>query len=169
MKFIVASVIIFVSFTLTGQADYKANFLKKWANAADYTIECAEAMPEELYNYKPTEDAMTFKEQLLHMVGNMMWLSTDYLKGEDHNFDLKNSDYSKQEVIEILSKTFELSTQAVEKLEIERMTEVVDFFAGPMEIQQIMILMNDHMTNHRGQILMYMRINDIKAPKYRGW
>ncbi len=154
---------------LTAQADYKSNFLKKWANAAKYTIECAEAMPEELYDFKPTPEAMTFKEQLLHMVRNMMWLSTDYLEGTRHNFDLKDSTLSKAAVIEILQSTFILSTEAVQDFPENRMSETVDFFAGPMEIQQIMMLMTDHMTHHRGQILVYMRINNVEAPKYRGW
>jgi uncharacterized damage-inducible protein DinB len=149
--------------------DYKANFLKKWENAAAYTIECAEAMPAELYDYKPSEGSRTFQDQLLHMVSNMMWLSTDYLEGKEYSQDLKDPNLDKDQILTILRETFKLSTQAVRDLPEHKMKDVVDFFAGPMEVQQIMMLMTDHMTHHRGQILVYMRMNDIKAPRYRGW
>ncbi|GLR17289.1 hypothetical protein GCM10007940_19040 [Portibacter lacus] len=154
---------------IQAQSDYKSNFLKKWDNAAAYTIECAEAMPEDKYDYKPTPESRTFKGQLLHMVSNMMWLSTEYLEGVAYHENLKEIDPSKDQMLTILRETFKLSRQAVEDLPDHKMRDVVNFFAGPMEIQQIMMLMTDHMTHHRGQILVYMRMNDVKAPKYRGW
>jgi uncharacterized damage-inducible protein DinB len=154
---------------LNGQADYKANFLKKWENAAAYTIECAEAMPADLYDFKPSEGSRTFQEQLLHMVSNMMWLSTDFLEGKEFSQDLKDPALEKDQILTILRETFKISTQAVRDLPDHKMRDVVEFFAGPMEIQQIIMLMTDHMTHHRGQILVYLRMNDVKAPRYRGW
>ena len=47
-----------------------------------YTLEVAELMPDTAYQFKPTEDQMTFQEQLLHICGNMTWLSTTYLNGK---------------------------------------------------------------------------------------
>ena len=37
-------------------------FLLKWENSKNYLIEMAELMPEENYNYKPTEPQMSFQE-----------------------------------------------------------------------------------------------------------
>jgi len=169
MKGLLMTVMVLGFMNVNGQAEYKANFLKKWENAAAYTIECAEAMPADKYDYKPTEEARTFRAQLLHMVGNMMWLSSDYLEANKYGKDIKDQSLSKDEVLAILRETFQLSTEAVKNFPEDRMTEVVEFFAGPMEIQQIMMLMTDHMTHHRGQILVYLRLNEVKAPRYRGW
>lgn len=164
-------IIMFSAFSIicAAQADYKANFLKKWENTKAYTIAVAEAMPEELYNYKPDPEARTFKAQLLHMMSNMMWLSADYLDAEKYNGDLKDDTISKEVVLEMLNETFDLSHAAVAAFPNERMGEVVKFFAGPMEVQQILMLMTDHMTHHRGQILVYLKMNQIKAPRYKGW
>jgi uncharacterized damage-inducible protein DinB len=30
-------------------------------------------------------------------------------------------------------------------------------------------LMHDHHTHHRGQIIVYLRLNGLKPPKYVGW
>ena len=59
-------------------------------------------------------------------------------------------------------------------MNIDQLTEkdldtIVDFFAGPMSKRQILTLLNDHYTHHRGQIIVYLRMNDIKPPRYRGW
>ena len=167
-------IILFLVFSLScllchAQEDYKKNFLKKWENAKSYTIEVAEAMPEELYDFKPDPEARSFKAQLLHMMDNMMWLSSDYLEGEKYTGDLKDANVSKEVILKMLNETFTLSQKAVLAFPIDRMDEIVKFFAGPMEIQQIMMLMTDHMTHHRGQTLVYLRMNQIKAPRYRGW
>lgn len=169
MKAISTLLLLIFALSAGAQADYKTNFLKKWQNSAIYTIECAEAMPEDLYDYKPNEGSRTFKEQLQHMVSNMMWLSTDYLEGKAYDHEINDPTLKKDQIVNILKETFMLSYQAVRDLPEEKMKDVVDFFAGPMEKQQIMMLMTDHMTHHRGQILVYMRMNEVKAPKYRGW
>ena len=86
--------LLFVLSGTTMQAqdsDYISDFKKKWKNAGEYTIEFAEAMPEELYDFKPTEESRIFKDQLLHIVANMTWLSSDYLGGGTFDKDLKLS------------------------------------------------------------------------------
>ncbi len=150
-------------------SDYLTDFLKKWKNAADYTLELAELMPAEAYNFQPTPDTRTFQGQLLHMVGNMTWLSTSYLGGAGLSTDLKRTDYTKEEVLTILREAFAYSTEVVKGLEAAQLEEVVDFFAGPMNKRQILNLMTDHLTHHRGQAIVYLRLNDLKPPRYRGW
>lgn len=64
-------------------------FLEKWQNSKVYLLEIAKAMPEDKYDYKPTEREMTFAEQLIHIKGNMNWLSTSYFTGS--TFDKKKT------------------------------------------------------------------------------
>lgn len=158
-----------LSFRVVAQNGYIQDFKKKWKNAADYTIELAESMPEEFYDFKPTADQQTFKEQLLHMVTNMNWLSSAYLGGEKIDSDLKSTDYSKEEIILILKNGYDLALQAVNNFKSESLEENVDFFAGEMNKRQILTLMNDHSTHHRGQLIVYLRLKGIKPPRYRGW
>ncbi|MBK6950095.1 MAG: DinB family protein [Haliscomenobacter sp.] len=151
------------------QDGFIRDFGKKWANAMAYTLEVAELMPENHYDFKPTPEEMTFKEQLLHMMGNVSWLSTAYLNGQKSNTDFKKKEYTKLQVIEIIREEFRLSTLAVAQLPAAALEEEVKFFAGPMNKRQIVALLNDHMTHHRGQLLVYLRLQEIKPPQYRGW
>lgn len=169
MKGILVLCLGLLNLTLLGQSGFIEESLEKWENSKEYTIEVAEAMPEEAYDYKPTEDQMSFKEQLLHMMGNINWLSITYLPGESAGFDLKSTEYSKQEIIGMLRKTYEMAGKAIEKMDVEQLDEKVEFFAGPKTKRQIMTLLNDHSTHHRGQIIIYLRMKGINPPRYRGW
>lgn len=151
------------------QANYLTEFEQKWANAKAYTLELAESMPESDYDYSPTEEQMSFKNQLLHITSNMVWLTSSYLGGEKLEADLKNEDYSKAEVIKILTDGFDLAAAAVKAFPVEDLETEVKFFAGPMSKRQIMVLMNDHVVHHRGQIIVYARLKGVKPPKFRGW
>ena len=158
-----------ITFTARGQNGFIEDFKEKWKNSAAYTIELAAAMPEEHYDFKPTEEEMSFKSQLLHMISNMNWLSTSYLGGTPVDFDLKREDYSKAEILEMLNSGYELSGKAVDMVTPGQLEETVEFFAGPKSKRQIITLMNDHSTHHRGQLIVYLRLNGIKPPRYRGW
>lgn len=169
-KAMIFSFLLISSFNMTAQdSDYLTDFKQKWKNAAEYTIEFAEMMPEEHFDYKPTDDVRTFKEQLLHIVANMTWLSSDYLEGGNYDQDLKSTEYTKTEVIQILKEGFRFAANAVDHLEPHDLRNKVEFFAGPMNVRQILTLMNDHVTHHRGQIIVYFRLKGLKPPKYRGW
>lgn len=162
-------ILMLTPFLLPGQAPILAEYLQKWANATAYTTEVVELMSEDDFKFQPTEDQQTFQDQILHMVRNMNWLASSYLGGEKLPYDLKTGQFTPQEVKTILKEGFEASKAAVEKLPVEELDETVDFFAGPMSKRQILVLMNDHLTHHRAQIIVYLRLKGIKPPKYRGW
>ena len=154
---------------LLAQTVYMEEYKQKWANARDFTMELAEAMPEEFYDFKPTEEQMTFKEQLLHIMGNMSWLTSSYLGGKKIEADLKKTDYTKEELLELLRQGFANGAEAVDNFPLDQLEDKVEFFAGPMSKRQILVLMNDHVVHHRGQIIVYARLKGIKPPRFRGW
>lgn len=154
---------------MNAQSSYRAEYQQKWSNAQAYTLELAEAMPDSAYDYKPTEDQMSFKEQLLHICSNMAWLSSSYLGGQKPDVDLKKTDYNKAELIQILEQHFKAAAKAVEAFPMNQLEEKVEFFAGPMSKRQILVLMNDHVVHHRGQLIIYARLNGVKPPQFRGW
>lgn len=145
-------------------------FKQKWENARAYTIEVAERMPESKFDYKPTGDVMSFREQLEHMMQNMLRLSGSYFSEKNINPDTGTKGKSKSEVLEMLDEAFRVSLARVEEnFDRVNLDEQVDFFAGPLSRRQILSLMSDHVTHHRGQLIVYLRLNHIEAPRYRGW
>ena len=167
MRYLLISILF--SLNSFSQNDTIDAFLEKLQNSKTYLVEIAKAMPEEKYAFKPTEREMSFGEQLLHIKGNIDWLSTSYFT--DENFDKTKDEkkYSKEEIIVMLEKSFDTSLEIIKNTNPESLNEKVDFFAGPKTKLQILNLIQDHITHHRGQLIVYLNLNKIVPPKYVGW
>lgn len=168
-RLIVVTVSLLLCLSAKAQESYLQEFQQKWANAKAYTLELARAMPEEYYEFKPTEEQMTFKRQLLHTTSNIVWLTSDYLDGKKLEADLKSNEYTKTEVIDLLEQAFDNAAAAVKNFPVAELTTEVKFFAGPMSKRQIIVLMNDHVVHHRGQMIVYARLKGVEPPRFRGW
>ncbi len=151
------------------QITSKLAFLEKWENSKSYLIAVAEVMPEENYNFKPTERQMSFKEQLMHIKGNMDWLSNSYFTDIEYKKEKKELPKTKNEAIKELEEAFDAVFKIIKNTPDESLKETVDFFAGPKSKLQILNLLQDHVTHHRGQLIVYLNLNEIEPPKYSGW
>lgn len=143
--------------------------VKKWENSAQFTLECMRLMPSDAYDFQPTEDEMSFKKLCIHTIQNMVWLSTDYLEGSGFNNPTKDIDPSKEDLIKLMESAIQYSKEALEQTKPHLWKTRVDFFAGEMPLIKVIHLLHDHMTHHRGQMSVYLRLNQIKPPKYVGW
>ena len=151
------------------QTTAKDAFLEKWENSKNYLLEIAEVMPDSLYDFKPTERQMSFKKQLLHIKANMDWLSTSYFTNKKYKKPQDSISITKSEVIELLKNKFDAVSKIIENTPSEDLKTTVEFFAGPKSKLQILNLLQDHLTHHRGQLIVYLNLNNIKPPKYSGW
>lgn len=139
-------------------------------NAKIYALALADKMPREKYTFRPIEGERNFGEQLIHIASNLDWLTQTYLLkgGERKQFhNIKSGD--KDAVLGILRAAFDTAIAAIEKTDPATLTESLSFFAGPMYRFQIIELIADHQTHHRGQLVVYARLNFIKPPDYTGW
>ncbi|MPR33706.1 DinB family protein [Salmonirosea aquatica] len=146
---------------------------QKWSNAKTYTLALAESMPAEKYGFRPVAEEMSFGEQLVHLSSNMVWLCSDYLSGAKPPHNRKEIEgYSakpKDEVLKIVEESLDYAAATLKNFDPKQLNEPVQFFAGPMTRRQIILLMNDHLTHHRAQAIVYLRLNGILPPKYVGW
>jgi len=162
---------LITTMTLAQKATLKEAFLEKWKNSKTYLLDIAAAMPEEKYGYKPTEREMDFRNQLLHIRANMLWLGTTHFSDQkfDRNSLKENLPNSKKDVIDALTHSFDYVYQQIKKTEPADFSTTVDFFAGKKTKLQILNLLQDHVTHHRGQLIVYLNLNEIKPPQYVGW
>jgi len=143
----------------------------KLERARDYTLSVARLMPAEKYGFKPSHDQMTFAGQLLHLSANLGWLSSSYLKNNGTNPVAKDDMTLNQKdaVIAVVEKSYRYALDALKTFHPDGLGDSVSFFAGPMQKMQIINLMNDHQSHHRGQMIVYLRLNGIAPPAYVGW
>lgn len=141
-------------------------------NAKRYTLEVAERMPETLYDYRPTPEEMTFRAQTVHIAQNLTWLTSSYLTQTPSPLSaasLKASNQTKAEAIRMVTQAYDYAIEAIGAFDPAHFDKKVSFFAGPLTKRQIMLLVADHQTHHRAQLLVYLRLNGIKPPDYVGW
>ncbi|WP_224484247.1 DinB family protein [Robertkochia aurantiaca] len=173
MKAVKRLLILFIWLPIAGlhaQENVKQVFLEKWEHSKTYLLEMAQNMPESAYSFKPTKNSMSFAEQLLHIRKNMLWLSSTYLGGEPWELAANNQqDQSKEAIIKLLESAFEQTGRAVSTCPAESFNTKVDFFAGEKSRLQILNLIQDHVTHHRGQLIVYLALNNIDRPEYTGW
>ena len=99
----------------------------------------------------------------------MAWLTGSYLQGEKVTIDRTMEGAGKEEIMAAARRAMEAAHAALENLDATTLNDEVDFFAGPMSRRRIVFLLNDHLTHHRGQIIVYARMKGVKPPSYRGW
>ncbi|MBC8755236.1 DinB family protein [Kordia sp. YSTF-M3] len=169
MKKYILFIVILASAFAKAQDTPISAFLEKWENSKNYLLEMAAAMPEDKYDYKPTERQKTFRDQLLHIKSNMDWLSGRYFE-KDETKERKEETYTtKAEVMKAITEGFDNTAKIIKTATPEELKDMVPFFAGQKTKLQILNLLQDHVTHHRGQLIVYLNLNGIKPPKYRGW
>lgn len=146
-------------------------FLPTWDRACNYTLEVIKSMPEEHFDFKPTEDVMSFKEQIVHITGNLYSLSGRYITEEKVPKQNKLVDsYTKKDLIIEIEEAFNLVRSNAQKMNDANSLKKIKFFSGEMlSKKDVFGVMRDHMTHHRSQMITYLRINNIKPPQYVGW
>lgn len=144
---------------------------QKLTEAMRYTLEVAEKMPEAQYGYRPTPEEMSFGEQLLHLGDNLVWLSSSFLaeKPLSHRSKVEGQDVSKVEVMRLLTESYDFALRQLEELDAESLTKEFPWRGGVMNKIQFLNLIQDHQTHHRAQAIVYLRLNQVVPPAYRGW
>ncbi len=163
---------ILIQSPLWAQEDIFINdYLERLENSREYLILVAETMPADKYNFKATSEEKTFAENLMHIGYAMDWHSQSLLGGReprdwktDTTFVVANK--SKNEMIATIDKTFDEVIEFIKKFEVANLNDRLDYFGLDRTKRQIFFLLADHITHHRGQMLVYMRLNGLVPPKY---
>ncbi|WP_151893812.1 DinB family protein [Patiriisocius marinistellae] len=157
--------------TIAQQNSFVEDFIERLENSQKYLILVAETMPEDKYNFKATPESMSFAENLLHIGYAMDWHSQSLLGGrpsKDWKTDTiyKVSNKSKKEMIATIEKTFVETKNLIKEFDTTQLDDELDYFGLNRSKRQIFLLLSDHITHHRAQMLVYMRLNGLVPPRY---
>ncbi|WP_460514333.1 DinB family protein [Cyclobacterium sediminis] len=155
---------------LKAQMYFSDQYPEVWQRNMDYSQLVAEAMPAELYDYKPSPESMSFRDQLLHIVDNISYL-TAKINGQKKSFYNKENKDSidKKETMELLSLANNYVLGLIKNAEKIQLDEKIVFGNENMTKENIFYLLRGHQVHHRAQCLVYLRLKGIAAPPYVGW
>ena len=134
-----------------------------WQRAATDLIDVAEAMPEQKYDYKPTPEIGTFRDQLVHVTG-IAQRFIDSAKGTKSEHSHKAM--TKPEVIALLKQTLQAGQETLGSLTDAQLLEPVKFPFGDRMVTRFTFWMGPlyQFRNHHGQLVVYLRMNGIVPP-----
>ncbi|PRY89744.1 DinB family protein [Mongoliibacter ruber] len=143
-------------------------FLSKWENGMQFTMEVVDKMPEDKMDYKPHESAMSFKEQVMHLSSAAVGMSQRFLDGPDAKSILEAKPESREELKAHVKLSFEYALKVFQSIPENELGNSVEIFGGNMATKrQVAALIDDHTTHHRGAAISYIRANGIEPPAFR--
>ena len=143
----------------------KKEFIKRWKGNQRYTLKIIEAMPEEDFNFKPTPEVKSFLSQCSHVT---TWLRTHSRFVTE--IEMKKLKFkTKAEVKAGLDDFFNQFMAFLKNTTKENLAEKTKVFYGNTSKRFIIETMDNHLSHHRGQMIIYLRLKGIKPPSYIGW
>lgn len=172
--FFVVAIVLFSSIEsplLAQQDNFIKDYVERLENSKKYLILLAETMPEDKYGFRATPESKSFAENLMHIGWAMDWHSQSLLGGREArdwrtDTELRVAEKSKEEMIATIDKTFDETTRLINQFDTTQFDDELDYFGLNRSKRQIFLLLADHITHHRGQMLVCMRLNGLVPPRY---
>jgi uncharacterized damage-inducible protein DinB len=150
-------------------------FLKELIAEETSTRKCLERVPESLYKWKPHEKSMELGYLVLLVADIPKWLSVSIEQG---TIDLatweKRSLTTTQDLLAYFNENMEGAKKVFERVTDETLEN--EMFYLKMNGQELMKSSKldtisssiNHWVHHRGQLTVYMRLNNIAVPSIYG-
>lgn len=151
-----------------------AEFLRELEAEATATRKCLEQIPENLFGWKPHEKSMSLGYLALLVAEIPKWVQHMIEKSEIdfatfEHFEAKNT----AELVKHFDENLQLARRALQNVSDEVLAEPFHLknqgqvvFSSPKK-ENIGSSIN-HLVHHRGQLTVYMRLNEIPVPSIYG-
>lgn len=147
-------------------------FVRDWQISKQFTLDVANAMPAELYSFKPNPEEMTFGEQMIHIAGSNVF-RFNQITGIKPPFAFdpaKPPASDKQSVLKLLDQSFDYVIEVLPKItpeQLQRTWHIPSWKSRNDPDGRAMIVnMFVHTAHHRAQCDVYLRAKGIKPPDY---
>ena len=147
----------------------QANIIEAWQKSKTMTLTIVEQMPEECFGFKYTPEAMSFAEQFRHCAVYTYGQMAGRIK-QKNPFEKGKPivKLSKAETIEITTQLYDTVMGWAKNMSQEDLLKMTDFSGEPIPTWQLFQAMENHIIHHRGQAIVYLRLNGITPKAYYG-
>lgn len=152
-------------------------FIGELKQEAISTRKSFERIPEDKFDFKPHEKSMTMIQLASHVAEMFGWITATCKKDQ---IDFAAGDYvpfkpeTTADLVEAFDKHLAEALAALEEVDDEKMMEIWTlrngeqvYFSMP-RVQAIRAFAINHIIHHRGQLSVYLRLNDIPVPSLYG-
>lgn len=147
-------------------------FVEDWKISKQFTLDVANAMPAELYSFKPNPEEMTFGEQMVHIAGANVF-RFNQITGVKPPFvfdPAKPPASDKPSVMKMLEQSFDYVIETLPQITPDQLKRTwhIPSWKGRNDPDGRAMIVNMfvHTAHHRAQCEVYMRAKGIKPPDY---
>jgi uncharacterized damage-inducible protein DinB len=147
-------------------------FVHDWQVSKGFTLDVANAMPAEFYDFKPNPEEMTFGEQMIHIAGANVYRFHEIMGlPAPFTFDPAHlPTTNKESALKLLEQSFDYVLAVLPQITTEHLkrTWQIPLWKGRTEPDGRAMILNMfvHTAHHRAQCEVYMRAKGIKPPDY---
>lgn len=144
---------------------------KIWDSTIEQILEIADAMPEDMMNYQPHDSLKTFAEQLVHISAASKGVSDFFLRDipfEHASPDKDIATMTKSEIKKFVLNQMEMTKVNFLKTSDEDLMEEISSFSGnKMTRLEGLFMVQDHTSNHKAKLNLYLTISGNEPVPYR--
>lgn len=151
--------------------------IQEFTQESANTRKVLERIPEEKFGWKPHERSMSFGELASHLADSSDWIC-DILETDEFNVDMSSfKPFLAANQAELLDTFDNHTAAAVELMKGQPDEKLMQPWRLKMdgnlifEMPRVAVLRNmilNHTIHHRGQLTVYLRLNDIPVPAIYG-
>ena len=137
-----------------------------WETTRNLVIGIVEVMPEDKYDFKPTPNVRTFRDNVIHLVAEN-YLFFGRVAGENLGNPAQNLK-SRDELIKALRESYDYGAKVWAGLTEGKALEMIEVRGQKVQRwSAILGAIQDNM-NHYGNLVVYVRLNGLVPPRSAG-
>jgi hypothetical protein len=162
---VVALVVVAVGHPVAQTATLSGDLLADWRQQKRMMMGTASAMPEETFDFKPTDPQRTYADLMQHLGGTAAAPAVDTT--DFTVFGLTAT--SKADVLQALSDGYDYGIALLEEFSDEQLLETIagpPYMGNATRVKMAYFALS-HAMDIYGQMVVYLRLNDVTPPASR--
>ncbi len=127
-------------------------------------LRSAEKMPEENYNFKPTDAVRSYGQILGHVADAQYMFCSIELGEKNPDLKIEQTKTSKADLIAALKGAFAYCDRAYDGMTDASAAQMVSLFGNDTPKLSVLTVNNMHSLEHYGNLITYMRLKNIVPP-----
>jgi uncharacterized damage-inducible protein DinB len=144
-----------------------------WRGVRDYTLAVVASMPDSLLDFRPATASRTFHEQVVHLSVAALGMS-QAISTQVTNVTIDTSSGGHATLARNVTTALDAVINAHLTVCDDRWLDPIPWAspgltAATITRRQVAEVARDHLAHHRGQLVVYLRLNGITPPPYVGF